>query len=587
MSKRNFVQPLESRRLLSASISGIIYQDIGATGSFHTGDPGLGGWAVYLIQNNNTLASTVTDASGRYTFSDVAAPGNYQIRENPVTGFAPIPDEYQDVTVADGQALANVDIGNQSLVNFTYPGLSSAQDAVNNSGATTPVNSPTSSIALSQKFLVTVNNNSITTYHREDGTEVTTNSLSYFFSLAQTPVPTYPNATNATDPEVFYTSASGKFFVVALDNNTTAGTSNILIAASQKAYPNDTIWHYHSIDVQATTGFAGDYASNLSVSFNGSAIYITADINKADGTFVASRLWLVNRGRAFGVSTNPLVVTAGTKYVFVYDPSSLAGAGADLSNFDAVNFSSKSTNGVDTAYLIDSTPTNPADIADVIKITNPGNKAKFSLFKIAAPAGLSAVSSPAATQPDDAPSIDTTTNPISATWRKNDFWIADTLTPSSGADAGTAQVYWFQYYLPGFSLRDSGAVSGSTISAGASTFAPSVSVDHDQYLALTFTASGPSLDPTEYAVSRRMPDPAGYLRAPLTIAAGTSAYSATTESSGLVDWGQNELTLDPADQERFWIMAHYPTDPASAAGPWSQTIVAFQIPPKKFPTKNT
>jgi SdrD B-like domain len=593
--KRARVESLESRRLLSATISGLVYQDIGAVGSLQPGDPPLGGWTVFLDLNHDSKLdpgdpSTVTDASGRYTFTDVAA-GTYDVREQTVTGFKAIPDAFNTVTVTDGQTLSNVNLGNQKLVDFTYPGLTAAQDDVNNGQAVTTANEPNSSTAINGKYIVTISGNSINTYRRTDGTLLTTQSLADFFKLADAVAegPTMlPNFANATDAEVIYNAGVGKFFIAAIANGSD-GTSDILIAGSPRLAPNSGNWHYHSIDVQdqnTTTQpknvslptTPNQTASNLSLSFNGNSIYIAANINDSSGAFFGSRLWIVPRMKAFALATTKLVY-------YLYDPSTSAGLTADLSNIDAANYSSKSISDIGIAYFV-ANATTADDLVDIIAVRQPGKNAIFSLKTLTTPMDTSSAVAPAA-QPDGGPSIDTSASAISAAWRKNFFWIADTLTPTADSTPGPATVYWFELNIPTsfnakFTPLDNGSVSGSSISTGASTFAPAISIDRDQFVALSFAAAGPSLDLGSYVVSRRTPDPLGTMRPAYTLNAGSFTYSTT----GLVEWGSSSMVLDPTTQERFWVLGRAATDPSSTSGPWSQQLIGFELPPKIFPVVN-
>jgi hypothetical protein len=261
----------------------------------------------------------------------------------------------------------------------------------------------------------------------------------------------------------------------------------------------------------------------------------------------------------------------------------------ELANLYAAKYSGKSISEAGAAYFVASIPSTTGTLADVIRVRNPGVNSKFSLATITAPSDVSistTVPTPAV-QPDSATSIDTTIAPISATWRRNYFWMAETLVPSSGADAGNATVYWFQFNITNFALIDDGSVSGSSIAAGTSTFAPDIVVNRDQYMALTFSASGSNLDPGVYAVSRRTPDAHHTVRPAYGLSVSDAPYTATTTSAGLVDFGTNGIVLDPINQDQFWSLSHAGSDPSSTTGPWSQTLVAFEIPPKTFPVLNS
>ncbi|HEV2292974.1 MAG TPA: S8 family serine peptidase [Tepidisphaeraceae bacterium] len=83
------VEDLERRTLLAAAISGTLAEDLNGNGSFDAGEPALAGWTVYLDQNKNRRRdagelSTVTNASGVYTFANLAAGTYYVAQEVPV-----------------------------------------------------------------------------------------------------------------------------------------------------------------------------------------------------------------------------------------------------------------------------------------------------------------------------------------------------------------------------------------------------------------------------------------------------------------------------------------------------------------------
>ena len=116
------------------SIVGTVWNDLNADGIRGAGgspgtfsDPGLAGWTVFLDINNNSSIdpaepTTLTNASGRYSFSNVPA-GDYEVTEVQPAGWdvSPTFDIKQTATVA---ALTSVsqDFANFSLVNGAIHG---------------------------------------------------------------------------------------------------------------------------------------------------------------------------------------------------------------------------------------------------------------------------------------------------------------------------------------------------------------------------------------------------------------------------------------------------------------------------------
>ncbi len=81
----SLVQLLEPRRLFSASIAGVLYNDVNSNGRQDAGESGLSAWTVYLDSNHNAKLdagekTATTTASGAYSFTGLGA-GNYIVAE--------------------------------------------------------------------------------------------------------------------------------------------------------------------------------------------------------------------------------------------------------------------------------------------------------------------------------------------------------------------------------------------------------------------------------------------------------------------------------------------------------------------------
>jgi cyclophilin family peptidyl-prolyl cis-trans isomerase len=92
------------------TLSGLAFVDAAGTGKFQTGDSGLAGVTVSLTGAASTgtaiHTSTVTDAGGNYSFSQVL-PGTYTLSATPPIGFSPgNKNSITGITVASGQNIS-------------------------------------------------------------------------------------------------------------------------------------------------------------------------------------------------------------------------------------------------------------------------------------------------------------------------------------------------------------------------------------------------------------------------------------------------------------------------------------------------
>jgi hypothetical protein len=126
-------EALESRKLLSASISGTAFRDANLDGVRQSSETGLAGEIVYVDANNNGKfdageRSATSNASGTYTFTGLAA-GTYRLRAKPPAGWrydwtGPAGFFY-DVTVGATSAITGKDFGNttSSIIGKIYNDL--------------------------------------------------------------------------------------------------------------------------------------------------------------------------------------------------------------------------------------------------------------------------------------------------------------------------------------------------------------------------------------------------------------------------------------------------------------------------------
>ena len=100
--------------LLVESVSGEVYNDLNGNGSLDSGEPGLAGWTVNLLNSaSQVVATTTTDSHGDYSFT-ITTTGTYTVQEVLQSGYtvtAPASGTYAE-TLASGQSIAGLNFGN-------------------------------------------------------------------------------------------------------------------------------------------------------------------------------------------------------------------------------------------------------------------------------------------------------------------------------------------------------------------------------------------------------------------------------------------------------------------------------------------
>ncbi len=106
------------------SVSGTLWQDSNDNGAIDSGEGGLAGVTIDLLQNSTVVATTATASDGTYIFNGLAS-GTYTIKitdaAGVLTGFSTSYEKTEGTTGPfNGQETVNLGGGNQSGVNFGY-----------------------------------------------------------------------------------------------------------------------------------------------------------------------------------------------------------------------------------------------------------------------------------------------------------------------------------------------------------------------------------------------------------------------------------------------------------------------------------
>ena len=96
-----------------ASLSGTVYHDRNDSGTINPGEEGIAGVEIRLLQNGSIVATTTTDANGRYGFTNLV-PGTYTVVEMQPAGWT---DGKDSVGVGASGGLGTA--GNDVINNIT------------------------------------------------------------------------------------------------------------------------------------------------------------------------------------------------------------------------------------------------------------------------------------------------------------------------------------------------------------------------------------------------------------------------------------------------------------------------------------
>src|SRR5262249_19036882 len=152
------------------------------------------------------------------------------------------------------------------------------------------------------QFLLAVNGR-IRVFSKTDVVGSLNTSLDAFFA------PVLPGGAGPVDPEVRYDTLSGRWFVLAIDDETV--NNRVLLAVSDTAtITNATVWSFFFFQ-QNLVSPAGDttyFADFPSLAIDANALYVGVNVFDAGGTLVSTSAFVIRKSSVTG--GGPIVVTA-------------------------------------------------------------------------------------------------------------------------------------------------------------------------------------------------------------------------------------------------------------------------------------
>jgi len=357
---------------------------------------------------------------------------------------------------------------------------------------------------------------------------------------------------NMGDSRATYDAASGRFIVSGTSTDS-SNNHHYTVAISKDANPNDG-WTYQSFDPPHPT----DYPDQPSVVTDGSNIYL-ASLLPAN----QQEVLVANGGPSSFNGTGAYIrINLGTDNA-VYRQNAGVGRGDLLFARQGRTMTIKHIDT--TSRSIDATST--VDLGASVSAAQPGH----SLLTLGTSRKI------------NAGSMQVTGNAYS-----NGFlYVTFEDVPQSGPDAGVSNTHWakLDVHDPSHAaLIAQGNISGAQIGSGIGTFNSSIAVDGAGDVLVNFTATGPSLVPTDYYVVQYAGTSDGSFSKPVEYKASAGPFTdpAASASAGQTTrWGDYSSAVpDPANPHAFWISNEYGISPGTNQwGTATAHVIANPMPP--------
>ena len=158
---------------------------------------------------------------------------------------------------------------------------------------------------------------------------------------------------------------------------------------------------------------------------------------------------------------------------------------------------------------------------------------------------------------------------MSVAWR-NDRLVA---AHAIGSAADTAVIRWYDIATtdaPG--INQSGQIDQGI---GVWAYYPSIEINAEGDLGLTFMQSSETQFMSMFVTGQEIDDQPGSMRVPVEIKGGEANYSSTFEDSPRLAGRTSGISIDPVDEETFWVANEYAT--SEVTNNWGTFIGHFQL----------
>ena len=361
-----------------------------------------------------------------------------------------------------------------------------------------------------------------------------------------------------SDPFVIYDEQAGRFVVGVLDLTISAQgavTSDRFLMAVSDTSDATSFTEMHSINMTQSSSQGTVFADYPRVGWNADAYVVTFNMFTTGSANFYDHVSVL--------TVNKSSVIDGNNGTFADSIANLSS-----SNFTLAPAVMHGSSPGGPMYLVEEAPV--ANAISVVTETNVlGSTPTFSSTVIpVAPY----TAPPNASQKGAGTQIQTNDSRIlNAEWRNNRLVAAQTVGLSSD---GLAHARWYEFGTAGTSPT---LTQQRTISNGANTYFPSIAIDSNGDLGMTFIKSSPTEYMSMYVTGQAAGDPPGQIQTPVVAQAGLATYVGF-DGSPYRAGDYSGITVDPANPNVFWAANEYAT--AATSTNWGTGIASFTMTPQ-------
>jgi hypothetical protein len=391
---------------------------------------------------------------------------------------------------------------------------------------------PDTNLAVGPNYLVETVNSSLAIFNKATGAKISQESLSNMFSGFVT------GDIGQFDPSLLYDDQAGRFVVEAQVKDSTNLKAYMDIAVSNSSDPTQGFSEIHQIEVDQGGHYWSD---NGKLGYNADAYVFTGNLGLLSGGPGSSEI-VVTINKSSVLDQNSSSFTDSLAYLsgyFALIPARMHGAatGGSMWFVETIPYQGSSITVTRMDNVLSPTPT----FTVYNRVVNPYSSASSS--SVYQPGGT--------LDPGDG-------RTLNVEWNNNNLVAG--FGSSVVSDAAAA---WIDFNTGGSSpvVVQQGVIHPGT---GISTYFPSVAVDANGDLGLTYMESSASEYVSMYVTGRLASDPAGTMEAPVRVVAGTYNIGARAgDYSG--------ISLDTSSASTFWAGNEY------GKFGWGTWLAEFQV----------